>query len=308
MKNEVQKEKFFYMQFSERFEREGQIKALKLGEGTTGRIMHSYYMDMLAAGLAAGGTITLHGEKYGYDTPAHEIASLIDATRPEDIPLIAMTMKRCQDLDLIRFSDGTGPLQITFDLVHKYTRSLTKGTEYKKELANKRDEKKAAIEAKEDEKKALSKNDCVRIRDAWNAMAQASGLAPIVRMTDTRRKHIGARVKEFGFDQCLTAIGRVGESPFLRGENDRGWRASIDWLCGTSDAMTRVLEGKYAPKGQSVLPTPQSQAVTEDTINQTILTKGIYDMRAEAWNRERFEEVKGQLAPEMAAAIAAKMG
>jgi len=36
----------------------------------------------------------------------------------------------------------------------------------------------------------------------------------------------------------------IPDSPFLLGENDRGWRADIDWFL-RPDSVTRILEGKY---------------------------------------------------------------
>ena len=41
-------------------------------------------------------------------------------------------------------------------------------------------------------------------------------------------------------------VQRIAASPFCCGENDRGWRASFDWLI-QPDTLLKVLEGKYDP-------------------------------------------------------------
>ena len=42
-------------------------------------------------------------------------------------------------------------------------------------------------------------------------------------------------------------IDRIKSSPFLRGENPKGWRASFDWLISKPDNWVRVFEGAYEP-------------------------------------------------------------
>ncbi|HEX5102774.1 MAG TPA: hypothetical protein VFV87_03135 [Pirellulaceae bacterium] len=49
-----------------------------------------------------------------------------------------------------------------------------------------------------------------------------------------------------GIDDALSA---VAASQFLQGDNDRNWRADIDWFL-RPDSLTRILEGKYSSKSQ----------------------------------------------------------
>jgi len=50
------------------------------------------------------------------------------------------------------------------------------------------------------------------------------------------------------------AFGKLQNSGFCKGENDRGWSASFDWLMGDDSNMVKVLEDKYknkeSPKAQ----------------------------------------------------------
>lgn len=77
---------------------------------------------------------------------------------------------------------------------------------------------------------SLADASALVVVDGWNAMASTAGL-PKARLTEKRRKVIGARLREDGwledFDRACTA---VAESPWHRGANDRGWVATLDFL------------------------------------------------------------------------------
>jgi hypothetical protein len=38
---------------------------------------------------------------------------------------------------------------------------------------------------------------------------------------------------------------KAQETPFVRGEGDRGWKADFDWLITNDRSVIRVLEGRY---------------------------------------------------------------
>lgn len=103
--------KFFLL--DENFVRDVRYKTLKGMEN--GRIMSSYYLDMLAVGAENCGRITLHGKNWGFATPADEVAMMIDAYATE-VPFIAMTMQKCQQLGLIKITDN----EIQFDFDERY--------------------------------------------------------------------------------------------------------------------------------------------------------------------------------------------
>lgn len=78
---------------------------------------------------------------------------------------------------------------------------------------------------------------------AWNCI---DGVSPIrsIEPGSQREKMLNARIDEHGKDGVLQTIRRVQSSKFLRGMNDRGWRASFDWLMKSSNFL-KVLEGTY---------------------------------------------------------------
>ena len=140
MTNEEQAKKIRYLRFSEKFEREEAIKALKkIREPSvyTGRIYHSYYMDLLAVALKFGGAIPLKGSQYGYDSPAAEVASMIDAQDTE-IPQIGFALMAMSQMNLITIQQDDGQqMAITFSLVWQYTRQITAGAADKEERSGK---------------------------------------------------------------------------------------------------------------------------------------------------------------------------
>lgn len=82
----------------------------------------------------------------------------------------------------------------------------------------------------------------------WNSKDR---LLKIKALTDKRRESLKVRMSEKQFAENLPLlIEKVASSDFLCGQNDRGWRADIDWLLKNDTNYVKVLEGKYDNKGQ----------------------------------------------------------
>jgi hypothetical protein len=84
----------------------------------------------------------------------------------------------------------------------------------------------------------------------WNSLR---GPLPKVReFTESRRRKIKVRINEgLTLAKFEEAIRRCVSTPFLVGENDRGWQADFDWLIENDTNMTKVMEGKYGNGGNS---------------------------------------------------------
>lgn len=96
------------------------------------------------------------------------------------------------------------------------------------------------------EKPATASNDIKRAADTITEAWHAVGDLPSIRAwTDARKRALKARLRDpHWLEQSLRAIAKIPKTPFLIGENDRGWRANIDWLL-RPDSVARVLEGAY---------------------------------------------------------------
>lgn len=74
---------------------------------------------------------------------------------------------------------------------------------------------------------------------------------PSVRNASAKRKQ-AIKARWIELKQDLTAFKelfeKVEQTEFLKGNNDRGWMATFDWLM-KSDSMNKVLEGNYDKRG-----------------------------------------------------------
>ena len=80
--------------------------------------------------------------------------------------------------------------------------------------------------------------------EAWNATAQRNGLREVRKFTPQRRRKLASRIRQNTIDEFTEAISAIERSAFLRGENDRGWRATFDWMLEPSN-FTKLIEGTY---------------------------------------------------------------
>ncbi len=87
-----------------------------------------------------------------------------------------------------------------------------------------------------------------KIKDLYNELC--TKLPKVQSISERRRKHLRARWKQLGgIETFQDAFTKANRSPFLCGQNDRGWKADFDWLIKNEDNITKVLEGKYLDKG-----------------------------------------------------------
>jgi hypothetical protein len=101
----------------------------------------------------------------------------------------------------------------------------------------------------------------------WNAYAPA--LPSCLRVTGkTRRKAARARLREEpNMIAWKYTIQRMNRSSFLQGQNDRGWKATFDFLV-QDGTMTKVQEGKYDDRTQGpIAPKDAARQVRDANIS-----------------------------------------
>jgi hypothetical protein len=82
---------------------------------------------------------------------------------------------------------------------------------------------------------------------------QNQSLPEVKALTSERLKKCRSRIDQAVRDGCLeqyledfkAAVKKAQQTPFLRGEGNRGWRASFDWFVANHVNVYAVLEGKY---------------------------------------------------------------
>jgi hypothetical protein len=90
---------------------------------------------------------------------------------------------------------------------------------------------------------------------------QNQSLPEVKALTAERLKKCRSRIDQAVRDGCLeqyladfaAAVKKAQQTPFLRGEGARGWRASFDWFVANHVNIYAVLEGKY--DGPAAAPT-----------------------------------------------------
>jgi hypothetical protein len=78
----------------------------------------------------------------------------------------------------------------------------------------------------------------------WNDLAGRIGLPVAKALTPDRRKQIKARLDPDGLDGWREALSGVEASRHCRGQNDRGWKADLDFVC-QAKSYQRLREGTY---------------------------------------------------------------
>lgn len=90
--------------------------------------------------------------------------------------------------------------------------------------------------------KGPTKAECEEVVTHWNEMASQFGLAQCEVMSDKRTTGLKARIKELGVARLKLAIDRIPDRKYLRGHNDRGWKAHFNWFI-QPDKAAGLLEG-----------------------------------------------------------------
>jgi hypothetical protein len=87
-------------------------------------------------------------------------------------------------------------------------------------------------------------------KDAWNAMADKSGLDAVQLITPDRLRYIKARLDDVGGDwsAVLQAINGVPHDPHRTGHTPGGWQANFDWVFKSAANFTKCLEAKPRQK------------------------------------------------------------
>ena len=106
-----------------------------------------------------------------------------------------------------------------------------------------------AEEDKEIEKENIS---CQHIADLYNSICVSF---PSIRsLSDARKKAIKARLKSYSVDDFKAVFENAESSAFLKGQNNRNWIATFDWLIKDSN-FAKVLDGNYNDQSRKAINT-----------------------------------------------------
>lgn len=86
------------------------------------------------------------------------------------------------------------------------------------------------------------------IADMWNSTC--TNLRKVKEITEKRKRKVPIRIKEMGgWEKARpileTIFGKVQQSNFLNGDNNRAWICTFDWIFDNSSNWVKVYEGNY---------------------------------------------------------------
>lgn len=81
------------------------------------------------------------------------------------------------------------------------------------------------------------------LANLWNSLCP--NLPEVTAISKKRLYKEKLRLREHDPDWWKTVFERLNKSNFCAGENDRGWKATYDWVLDSEDNALKVLEGKY---------------------------------------------------------------
>jgi len=84
----------------------------------------------------------------------------------------------------------------------------------------------------------------------WNTVAKECGFQRANRLTPERKKKLSTLLKDGGLETFERAMSEMAKSKFLSGENDRGWKAHLDFLFERGK-YDKILDGSYTFSGKT---------------------------------------------------------
>lgn len=96
---------------------------------------------------------------------------------------------------------------------------------------------------KKDTNVSTEKIDYQEIIDLYNSICIS--FAKVTTLSEARKKAIKARYANYKYDDFKSLFERAEQSDFLKGRNNRDWKANFDWMIKDSN-MAKILDGNYA--------------------------------------------------------------
>lgn len=114
-----------------------------------------------------------------------------------------------------------------------------------KEKENKKKEISTGVDTKKG-KLSLPKTEIIdftALCDYYNKLFIGK-IPVVVKLTEKRKSSVRARATEHGKEAIMQVFQKVLHSPFLLGDNDRGWKCDFDWIFNPNN-FVKILEGNY---------------------------------------------------------------
>jgi len=109
---------------------------------------------------------------------------------------------------------------------------------------------------KNDKKEKNKDIPCDEIKNEFNLICVS--FPKVIQLSDSRKNKIRLRWEQLKtLEKFIELFTATENTPFLKGQNDRGWKASFDWLIDNDRNCLKVLERQYdkarAPNGRELV-------------------------------------------------------
>lgn len=91
-------------------------------------------------------------------------------------------------------------------------------------------------------KKRLTSQILQEIIQNWNNLG--IGKVRDIRANTRRHKRIKGIIDDYGYDDLIAVMNTINDSPFLKGENSRNWKITMDWFLEPNNYQ-KVRDGNY---------------------------------------------------------------
>lgn len=100
----------------------------------------------------------------------------------------------------------------------------------------------------EEEREGINEEKARQIAELFNNLCPS--LSKVIVLSDSIKTEIAKSLRQFTEEDISTAFEKAEASSFLKGNNERKWQASFDWLI-KAENIAKVLNGNYDDKETS---------------------------------------------------------
>lgn len=178
---------------------------------------------------------------------------------------VQLALQTFEQLGMVELVDGV--ITIPNWSKHQSLDKLEKQKAYMREyMKNRREEQRLIAESKTNckinSKTNVSAPDKIREEEELDKNREETPYQAVVELyheicvsfprikslSDARRKAIKARLNTYTLEQFREMFGKAEASDFLKGQNNRNWSATFDWMMNGNN-FAKIIDGNYDNKG-----------------------------------------------------------
>jgi hypothetical protein len=119
------------------------------------------------------------------------------------------------------------------------------------------------------------RRDCQEAFDLFHTTASRCGLSVPNKLTNDRSRKLKQRLDEYGIDGWKQALANIERSSFLTGENQRGWKASFDFLLQPA-SFSKVHDGAYGNGRHAETSKPPAYQASLEKLKAEFAAEGVF--------------------------------